>query len=340
MAMPIQNSSGCRLASWRWPVTSTFLVLVLFGMPANAETGCTASARSSNLACRFAAKDDLFTDRAKCMDSPNGDLGGCFSNVEIAFDEVLEECGEIFGAQLAVCEATDDAVHDPEFGGQFAKNFIDPLQIGIGETPNPYLPLVAGSIRVYEGTFEEDGEFITETITITVTDKIKLIDGVRCLVVRDVVTIDGVLVEDTDDWFAQDINGDVWYCGEEVKDYETFEDDQPALPELVSDDGSFKAGRDGDKGGILLPASPVVGDIFRQELSVGNAEDIIEVIGIDGDATSAFADCNGECLVTRDFSPLDPGVEENKYYAPGIGMVLEINLETGDRVELIDATTP
>jgi hypothetical protein len=339
MDMPVLNLFRYIAYSVRWSILGAIMALPLFSNPAAAEIGCAASARYSSLACQFAAKDDLFTDRAKCMDSPSIDLNRCFAAAETIFDDTREECTEILGAQLDVCDVTDNAVHDPEFGGQFAGNFIDPRQIGIGAMPNPYFPLVQGNVWIYEGTSTEDGEVLTENITITVTDKIKLINGVLCLVVRDVVTIDGELVEDTDDWFAQDNSGDIWYCGEEVKDYETFEDDQPALPELISDDGSFKAGRDGDKGGVLLPVSPVVGEIFRQELSIGNAEDIIEVIGIDGDEVSPFVNCNGACLVTRDFSPLDPGVEENKYYVPGVGLVLEINLETGDRVELIEFIT-
>lgn len=320
-------------------VTALVLPALLLSNAAIAEIGCSASTRYSNLACQFAAKDDLFTDRAKCMDSPGMDLETCLDDVDESFEEVLEECADIFYAQLEVCDATDDASHNPDFGPEYAGNFIDPLEIGISETPNTYLPLVQGNVWIFEGTFEEDGEQITETVTVTVTDKIKLIDGIHCLVVNDVVTVDGELVEDTDDWFAQDINGNVWYCGEEAKDYEIFEEDVPPLPELISDDGSFKAGRDGDKGGILLPNMPVIGDIFRQELSIGNAEDIIEIIGLEGDETSPFANCDGQCLVTRDFSPLDPDAEENKYYAPGIGLIVEINLEDDERVELIEFTT-
>jgi len=89
---------------------------------------------------------------------------------------------------------------------------------------------------------------------------------------------------------------------------------------------------------MLLPFVPVVGELIRQEVSFTNAEDIIEILGIDADELSQFAACKGQCLVTRDFSPLDPGVEENKYYLPGIGLLVEIDLETGDRVELINFT--
>lgn len=302
------------------------------------ETGCTVAANSSSLACHASAKDDLFAERAICMDS-SGDLATCFDDARAGYDEVLEECAAIQAAQIDTCAATSDAAHTPDFGPQFAANFVDPMQIGQSETPNSWFPLVQGNQWVYEGSFDEDGETVTETITVTVLNELKMIDGIMCVVVQDVVEIDGELIEDTDDWFAQDVDGNVWYCGEEVKDYETFDDDEPPLPELISDDGSFKAGRDGDKGGVLLPQTPVVGDIFRQELSVGNAEDIIEVIAVDGDEMAVAAACNAACLVTHDFSPLDPEANENKYYSPGIGLVVEIDLNSGDRVELIEFTS-
>ncbi|MGB5164257.1 MAG: hypothetical protein WBN09_08760 [Woeseiaceae bacterium] len=313
--------------------------IALPGFAVSQEIGCSAAAGASNLACNFAAKDDLFTERAICMDSPDDDLATCLDDARAQYDDVLDECGEIFEAQQDVCDATDDAAHNPEFGGDFAASFVNPLQIGISVDPNPWFPLVQGNQWVYEGSFEEDGEIVTETITVTVLNETKFIDGVTCLVVRDVVEVDGQLLEDTDDWFAQDLDGNVWYCGEEVKDYEWFDGDEPPLPELVSDDGSFKAGRDGDKGGVLLPMTPVVGDLFRQELSIGNAEDIMEVVAIDGTEAATAAACDGDCLITFDFSPLDPEALENKYYAPGVGLILEVDLTTGDRVELIDFTS-
>jgi len=317
-----------------------FVLIAFWASDANAgKTGCLAAASTSSLACKFAAKDDLFTARAICMDSPDDDLGTCLEEVRAEYDDVLEECREISAAQLDVCEATDNAAHIPEFGSEFAANFVDPRQIGISVEPNPWFPLVQGNQWTYEGSFEEDGEIVTETITVTVLNETKLVDGITCLVVRDVVEVDGELLEDTDDWFAQDTDGNLWYCGEEVKDYEWFDGDEPPMPELVSDDGSFKAGRDGDKGGVLLPQNPVVGDVLRQELSIGNAEDVVRILAIDGTETAFAASCDATCLVTFDFSPLDPEAEENKYYAPNIGLILEVDLTTGDRVELVDFVT-
>ena len=329
--------SNCRAKPLlRWLTGA--LALCAFNASAQ-EIGCAAAANASNLACTYAARDDLYTDRAICMDSPAAGLDGCLGDANTEYEDVLEECADIFEAQHDVCDLTGDAAHVPDFGSAFAGNFIDPLQIGVTVDPNPWFPLVQGNTWTYEGTFEEDGEMITENIVVTVLNETKFVDGIACVVVQDVVTVDGELVEDTDDWFAQDVDGNVWYCGEEVKDYEFFDGDEPSLPELVSDDGSFKAGRDGDKGGVLLPSVPVIGDLFRQELSVGNAEDVVEILATDGDETSVAASCNAACLVTYDFSPLDPEAQENKYYVPDIGLIAEIDLTTGERVELIEYTT-
>jgi hypothetical protein len=300
---------------------------------------CSAATASLRRACEFEALDEFFVGQAACAhESTDENFDVCLMGHEDARDELLIECGDIKASRLEVCTVTADAPHDPPFGPQFAANFVDPLEIGVGVTPNPYFPLVQGNVWEYAGMFEEDGEMVSESITVTVTDKVKSIAGIRCLVVRDVVTKNGQLVEDTDDWFAQDTAGNLWYCGEEVKDFETFDGDEPPNSELVAIDGSFKAGREGDEAGMLLPFVPVVGELIRQEVSFTNAEDIIEILGIDADESSQFAVCNGQCLVTRDFSPLAPGVEENKYYLPGIGLVVEIDLETGDRVELINFT--
>jgi hypothetical protein len=98
---------------------------------------------------------------------------------------------------------------------------------------------------------------------VTVTNKTKLINSVTCPVVTDTVTLGAAVVEDTKDWFGQDLAGNVWYCGEEVKDFETFAGDNPNEAELVTIDGSFKAGRDGDKPGIIMLANPAPGIAYR-----------------------------------------------------------------------------
>ena len=117
---------------------------------------------------------------------------------------------------------------------------------------------------------------------------------------------------------------------------ESFEGDDPEEIELVDIDGSWKSGRDGSEAGILLPFTPVEGDVIRQEVSFGEAEDVIEILSITASESSAGGSCNGDCLQTADTTPLEPDAEENKYYAPGIGLIVEVDIETGDRVDMIE----
>jgi hypothetical protein len=292
------------------------------------EPECSTTARWLRYACAFDTRDDLYTALATCEDSSLVDQE-CLADAKGEYREAREECGEVFKARMEVCEALDDAVHDPLFGSEFAGSFVDPRDIGGSVAPNPYFPLVAGNRWVYEG----EGE----TITVVVTDKTKLIDGIACVVVNDVVVDeDGFVVEDTDDWYAQDLAGDVWYCGEIAENYEVFEGDEPEDTELVDIEGSWKHDRDHAQAGILLPFAPTVGDVIRQELLYTDAEDVIEVLSVTASEAAPGGACVETCLQTLDFTPLDPGAAEHKYYAPGIGLIVEINLEDDERLELVE----
>lgn len=182
-------------------------------------------------------------------------------------------------------------------------------------------------------------------------DKTKLIDGLTCLEVRDTVTIGGELREDTLDWFAQAKNGDVFYCGEEVKDYESFDGDNPRQPELIDISGSFKQGRNGDKGGIYFKGEPTAGEVYRQEFSAGNAEDVVQVLS----TTYSYGSdpkldqfvppglikalcANKDCVVTGEYTPITPTPDgfARKYYTKGIGVFLEVVPSTGKTVQLVE----
>ena len=304
-------------------------LIVMCAQASAAEPGCAASANTQRLACEFDLRDDFFTESAICLDSVAQDEA-CFGDAEDGFDEGLEECDDILEARLDLCEALDDATHDPEFGEAFAANFVDPLQIGVSVAPNPWFPLVTDNRWVYTG----DGE----SIEVVVTGDTKLIDGVTCVVVIDTATEDDVVVEVTNDWYAQDVDGNVWYCGEISENFEEFDGDETEEPELVDIDGSWKAGRDGNEAGILLPFDPQPGTIFRQEFAQTDAEDVIEILAVDASEAAPGGACNGNCLQTRDFTPLEPETEENKYYVPGVGLIVEVDIETGDRVELAEFT--
>ena len=154
--------------------------------------------------------------------------------------------------------------------------------------------------------------------------------GVSTTVVRDTVTVDGELIEDTYDWYAQDHEGNVWYFGEETAEYED--------GEIVSTAGAWEAGVDGALPGIAMEADPTVGDSYRQEYYPGEAEDMAEVVqtGVSGEvAFGAFDDL----IVIEEWTPLEPEVVEEKSYAPGVGVVLETTVQGGSgRIELISFT--
>jgi len=197
---------------------------------------------------------------------------------------------------------------------------------------NSFFPLIPGTARTYLA----EGEDEVETVVIEVTDATRIVGGVNSRVVRDRVFVEGLLIEDTHDWFAQDDAGNVWYMGEEVDNYEY--DDEGELIE-IDHDGAWETGRDvAETGSIALPgyqmkAAPMVGNIYHQEYYVGEAEDMAEVLALNAPVTLDDGTMYS-CLQTRDFTPLEPGVNEHKFYAPGIGLVLEEKVEDDERLEL------
>lgn len=294
------------------------------------NVGCTASARNLGLACHFDARDDRLTRIAQCQDASVADPE-CVASAREQYEETLDECSDVLQARLELCEALDDVAHQPMFGAEFSAGYVDPATIGAGTAPNPYFPLVAGNQWIYEGP--------DETITVTVTSKTKLIDGIHCVVVNDlVVDEDDIVVENTDDWYAQDLEGNVWYCGEIAENYALFDGDDPGLAELTDIDGSWKHGRDGAIAGMLLPFAPEVGAVLRQEVLYTDAEDAVEILSVTASETAPAGSCVDNCLQTRDFTPLEPDANEHKFYAPGIGLIVEINIEDDERVELVQFT--
>ena len=316
--------------------------LLLASMPLISEAqegACNRTATSMLRACTFEATDDLHKASAFCANSEN-ELA-CVSEARAERAATLEECAEVRTARLGVCATLGQDAYQPRFGPEYVANFVNPRDIGKTVAPNPYWPLVEGAKWVYrKPVIDEEGDSEFEIVTVTVTNKTKLIDGIQCRVVRDVVMVDDELVEDTDDWIAQDAWGNVWYCGEEVKDYEYTEGDRPAAPELVSRDGSFKSGRSGAQAGILMFAAPQVGVTYREEADWGNAEDLSEVIATDATERAPAARCNRTCVKLRAFSPVEPGVNEFKFYAPGIGKIVDMKESTGARSELIRYSIP
>jgi hypothetical protein len=202
---------------------------------------------------------------------------------------------------------------------------IDPADF-VASIDNPYLPLEPGTTLVYEG--QSDGE--KETDTIVVTDKTKEILGITCTVVKDVVTVDGVIAEKTLDWFAQDRYGNVWYFGEISKEYED--------GKFAGLEGSWEAGVDGAQPGIVMLGDPEVGDEYRQEYYAGEAEDFGKVVQLDASVEVPYGSFDN-VLITEDWNPLEPKVLENKYYAKGIGVVFEEAVKgANEELKLIEVT--
>lgn len=191
----------------------------------------------------------------------------------------------------------------------------------VANVDNRYFPLVAGASFVYETP--DRGE----RVEVRVTEDTKTIMGVTCVVVTVREFESGELVEETADWYAQDEDGNVWYFGEDAKEY--------GDGTVVSTAGSWEAGVDGAKPGIIMPGAPAVGNTYRQEYHVGRAEDMGEVVSLEESVTvpsGSFEDV----LMMKEWTPLEPGDEEYAYYAPGVGLVLEV--EGSDRLELISAS--
>jgi hypothetical protein len=216
------------------------------------------------------------------------------------------------------------AVIDPGDGGEYAPD-VEPSEFTT-TIDNPYFPLRPGTRWRYEET-TEDGEH--ETIEVEVLTERRVVMGVETVVVHDVVRDDdGHVVEDTYDWFAQDVDGNVWYLGEDTTSY-----DDPSDP---SSEGSWEAGVGGALPGIAMPGSPEISDTgYRQEYLRGEAEDMGQVIAV-GQAVTTPAGTFDDVVVTRDWTPLEPGLIEEKVYAAGIGVVREETVEGGgDVVELV-----
>lgn len=199
---------------------------------------------------------------------------------------------------------------------------IDPSDF-VASITNPLLPLVPGTTFVYEAITPEG----LQRIEVAVTQDTKEILGVTCTVVRDSVTLDGQLIEDTLDWYAQDSAGNVWYFGEDSKSYEG--------GVVVSTEGSWEAGVDDAKPGIVMEADPQVGDTYRQEYLRGVAEDMAKVASLGETVVVPYGSFD-DCLKTKDYTRLDPGVVEYKFYAPGVGQVL--TLEGDVREELVSVS--
>lgn len=200
-------------------------------------------------------------------------------------------------------------------------NFSNPTKV-----TNPWLSLPVGREFEYAGETDEG----METIEIEITGETKKVLGIKTLVYRDIVWVDGVVVEDTRDYLAQDNKGNVWYFGEDVDNYEN--------GKIVDHDGSWLAGVDGAKPGYWMKANPKVGDYYKQEFYAGEAEDEAKVLSVNEKVKIGLGTYSN-CLKIQDIVPGDP-VVEYKYYCKQVGgLVLEEKPVEGERIELVEYET-
>lgn len=273
---------------------------------------CEATARALREASRHDAHSAFWVAAADCFNDANAHVPSCLQEAGDERDEALDEAEDQFRARMQLCAALGSGAYDPQ---------LNPAEFSSAVT-NPYFPLPVGRTLIYEkqttsGLERVEVASLNQTVTIA---------GVECRVVHAVESLNGVVAEDTHDWFAQHASGAVWYLGEIALNYED--------GFLADIDGSWRAGVDGAKAGILMPAAPAIGDVYRQEFLPNVAEDVGRVVATGVTISVAYGTFHN-CVKTMDGSPLEPGNFEYKYYAPGVGLVAEEDPANGEILELV-----
>lgn len=205
---------------------------------------------------------------------------------------------------------------------------LDPAQFTT-TIDNPYWPMAPGSKWVYR---ETDSEGARGRIVLTIPERTKRIaNGVEARVIHDVVTENGEPVEVTDDWYAQDSAGNIWYLGEKTAEYKN--------GKLKTTKGSFEAGVDGAQPGIAVPAQPEPGMTYSQEYDAGKAEDRGEVVSLDGQIEVPFGHFN-DVVMTRDTSRVEPNYMEFVFFARDVGYALGVEVSGGSKREELVSYSP
>jgi hypothetical protein len=180
---------------------------------------------------------------------------------------------------------------------------------------NPYYPLLPGSRWEYRGA---EGHSTLRNV-VRVTTRVRRIQGVPCAVVSDRVWLDGRLAERTTDWYTQGPHGTVWYYGERTAELDRH-------GRVTSREGSWRAGVDGARAGIYMPAHPRVGATFAQEHYPGHAEDRFRVVSRRSSVTVPYGTYHRRALQTREWTRLEPGIRDGKWYVKGVGQVREATI--------------
>jgi len=305
--------------NWRHGLAAaSVLALVSAPHAAALGTACDKTTQTLNQACQLSARDDQKVGTAICLNIRDSNAAArCQDDAQSAFDDALSTCGDMQVVRQLVCRKLGGDPYDPVI---VPSNFVRKIT-------NPYMPFQPERWWEYranlpDGTLERD--------RVEVLDDSRVIQGVTVTTVRDRVWMDGELVEDTLDWFAQDKAGNVWYFGEIAKELED--------GVLVDIDGSWESGRGGGKAGIAIKAVPKIGEYYRQEFDPDNAEDMANAVDLDSHDQVPFRNGN-PVLKTHEFSALDPGSDEYKYYEPGVGLLEEVDPGAGEVLRLVDYGT-
>ena len=245
-----------------------------------------ATTQAAFHACNQEVQSDKSLALGKCANVPDAAAAAtCRDTAALDAKDASGECTDQRDARQAACAKLGPATYAPP---------IDPMNFTT-TIDSPLFPLVPGTTFVYEGQTAnglEHDEF-------AVTHNTRVIEGVTCVEVHDVVTTAGVVTEDTRDWFAQDLAGNVWYFGELSEQLES------GL--IVGLEGSWQSGVDGASPGIVVVLS---------------------------DNTTY-----PHCLKTTETAPIEPDALESKFYAPNVGNVLVIDVTAGERSDVIKITT-
>ena len=278
---------------------------------------CQRTADAAERACLAAAHSDYQLALGKCENTADpAQRAACRQQASADLKDALRVCDEQHDVREAECARLGPAPYDPVIN---PANFVSLIT-------NPYFPLKPGTTFIYEGQTAHG----FEQVEFAVTRNTKVILGVTCIEIRDMVFTDGMLTEDTLDWFAQDKAGNVWYFGENTHEL---------VDGLITTiHGTFIAGVNGDKAGIIMKAHPAIGDFYRQEFSLENAEDFAETLSLT-ETVTVPAGTFKNCLKSQETTPLETILLEHKFFAPGVGNVLTVHARTGDRVGLIQITT-
>jgi hypothetical protein len=275
---------------------------------------CSRSAQLAAGSCRDGAIAAFRLASARCANlATPGEVEACVQSARAELDEALELCGEQLEARLSLCDALGDAPYNP---------VIDPESF-VAEIDNPYLPLAPGTTFVYR----KDTADGPELIEVSVGHEKRAVQGVDCTVIFETESEYDEDEEETVDWFAQDVEGNVWHFGGR-----TYEKEDGTIVAVTD---SWEAGVDGAHAGVVMLATPTSGLVYRQQFQLAEAEDAARVMSLEETAEVPHG-VFSSCVLTEDFTPIEPGFREHKLYAPGVGLVLEVDLESGERVELVD----